>query len=73
MKNACAVLGILCVLIGTFCGALDWYLVNYHLESVGWAGRMVDVERYAWILQILGMGLGGVLIGFSALLRTNTQ
>ena len=73
MKTALAILGILCVLVGTCSGVINWYLTEYYLETVGWSGPMLDVNRIAWVVNILGMGLGGVLIGFAALMRSRSH
>lgn len=69
MKSVLALLGILFVLGGTICGALNWFLTEFYLETVDWEGPMMMVNRGTWILSILGMGLGTVLIGVAAMMR----
>ncbi len=69
MKAVVAILGILLALGGTLCGVLNWILSGFYLESVNWEGPMMIVNNAAWILNILGVGLGVVLIGISAMMR----
>ena len=70
MKTVLALLGIGLVLGGTFFGVLNWFFTEFYLETVEWEGPMITVNRATWLLNILGMGLGGVLIGIAAMLRS---
>lgn len=75
MKIICGVFGILLLLAGSGFGAVNWFLTEFYLETVDWEGPMVAVNRYTWILNILGIGFGGVLIGIAAMLgnKANMQ
>ena len=70
MKHVVAIVGIIFLLGGSFFGVLNWFLVEFYLETVDWEGPMMMVNRATWILNILGMGLGGVLIGIAAMMRS---
>lgn len=69
MKSFLAIVGILFVLGGMLSGLLDWFLVEFYLESVEWEGPMVTVNTVAWFLHIVGVGLGVVLIGAASMMR----
>jgi hypothetical protein len=70
MKSVFAIFGILVALGGMFCGVLNWYLTEFYLDSVEWEGPMLMVNRGAWILNTLGLGLGTILIGIAAMMRS---
>ncbi len=70
MKHVLAILGIILFAGGTFSGVLNWCLTEFYLETVEWEGPMVTVNSATWILNTLGLGLGGVLIGIAAILRS---
>ena len=68
MRLALLILGILLALGGTVCGVLNWWFTEFYLETVDWEGPMVVVNRITWVLNILGMGLGVILIGVAAMI-----
>ena len=70
MKHVLAVLGMIFLVGGTLFGVLNWFLTEFYLETVEWEGPMVTVNRATWILNILGIGLGGVLIGIATMMRS---
>ncbi|MFT5525360.1 MAG: hypothetical protein ACI9HK_003328 [Pirellulaceae bacterium] len=73
MKTILAVLGILFVVGGTFSGLLNWYLVEFYLIEVDWDGPMVLVNKVTWLFNILGLGLGGMFIGFASMMRSTEK
>ena len=73
MKNILAIVGILCVIGGTLSGGLNWFLGEFYLQSVGWEGPAMILNRAAWLLYIFGMGLGGTLIGLAVLVGSSNK
>jgi len=67
MKSPAAYLGILAIGVGTVFGVVNWYLVEFYLETVDWEGPVVEFNKLTWLLNILGFGIGGVLIGIAAI------
>lgn len=67
MKSELAFFGIVLAAIGTLSGVLNWYLGEFYLQTVDWEGPMLIVNRFSWIVNVLGVGAGVVLIGLALL------
>lgn len=73
MRSTLGILGIVCFAIGLASGLLNWFLSNFYLETVEWEGIMVTVDLLCWAGNVVGYGLGGILICVATLLMSPSE
>ena len=70
MKKVSAILGIVFALGGTLSGLLNWCLAEFYLDRVGWEGPLVTLNSFTWLFNVLGVGLGVLLVGISTIISS---
>ena len=70
MKLMLGIVGILFIVLGTISGLVNWFFVEYYLESVNWEDESaILINKMSWLANIVFWGLGATLIGFASILN----